>query len=188
MPRLDPLTWDEVDPEIRQPMQDGAAMMGFMPNDALTMARNPALLQATWQLVAATLGRDRPDSRVDGALKRLIGLAASRSAGCDYCQAHTVFSALKQGVDRDKIRALDTFEDSPAFSPAEKAAIRVAGKSAQAPNGVTDADFTALKQHFSDDDITDIVAVIALFGFLNRWNSTLLSDIEAEPTACMLSL
>jgi len=46
---------------------------------------------------------------------------------------------------------------------------------------VTDEDFTALKRYYTDTQIVDIVAVIALFGFLNRFNDTMATELESSP-------
>jgi hypothetical protein len=52
---------------------------------------------------------------------------------------------------------------------------------AQVPNAVSDADFAELKKHYTDAQIVDIVAVISLFGFLNRFNDTMATELEAPP-------
>jgi hypothetical protein len=41
----------------------------------------------------------------------------------------------------------------------------------------------ALKEHFSDKQCVEIVAVISLFGFLNRWNDTMATTLEDKPRA-----
>lgn len=41
----------------------------------------------------------------------------------------------------------------------------------------------ALSEHFTDRQVVEIVSVIALFGFLNRWNDTLATTLEDEPVA-----
>jgi len=56
------------------------------------------------------------------------------------------------------------------------------------PNGVTDAEFADLLTHFSEQGALEIVAVIALFGFLNRWNDTLATQLEEAPMAAAKSL
>ena len=66
-------------------------------------------------------------------------------------------------------------------SAAERAALRVAQSAAQVPNAVTDQDFAELKRYYSDEQIVDIVAVIALFGFLNRFNDTMATELESSP-------
>ena len=38
-----------------------------------------------------------------------------------------------------------------------------------------------LRKHYTEAQIVDIVAVIALFGFLNRFNDTMATELEASP-------
>jgi len=83
----------------------------------------------------------------------------------------------------DKEKALWEYETSPLFTAAERAALRVAQGAAQVPNAVTDEDFEELKKHYTDTQIVDIVAVIALFGFLNRFNDTMATELETSPLA-----
>jgi alkylhydroperoxidase family enzyme len=70
--------------------------------------------------------------------------------------------------------------EGPLFSDSERAALRVAQGAAQVPNAVTDADFAELKGHYTDAQIVDI-AVISLFGFLNRFDDTMATELEASP-------
>ena len=156
-------------------------LMGFVPNDALTMARNPALMEAFASLVAAVYA----PGKVDSGLKRLIGMLTSVAAGCEYCAGHTAFSSLRHGVVDARLGAVWEFEGSELFTAAEKAALRVALHAGQSPNGVDDAMYDELKLHYSADAQLEIVAVIAMFGFLNRWNSTLQTDLEALPRAAL---
>ena len=59
--------------------------------------------------------------------------------------------------------------------------MRVARGGGSHPNGVTDEDFTELLTHFEERQALEIVSVIALFGFLNRWNDTLATKLEDVP-------
>lgn len=177
MSRVPPLDAGDLDAESRAQIEFAEKLMGFQPNDALVMARRPALLKAMGALVAAAYG----EGRVDDGLKRLIGEATSKAAGCFYCSAHAAKGAQAQGVDAARIEAVWSFEESDLFDDAERAAIRVAMKSGMSPNETTDEDFAALKDHFDDDQIIEIVSVIAMFGFLNRWNSTLQTALEPAP-------
>lgn len=49
------------------------------------------------------------------------------------------------------------------------------------PNAVTDAMFAELRKYWTEEQIVEIVGVIALFGFLNRWNDTMATPLEDEP-------
>lgn len=177
MKRLTPLDRDEIDAETKTMLDNAHSLMGFVPNDALIMARHPALTKAMWGLVAAVYG----PGQVDNGLKRLVGEATSKAAGCFYCSAHAAHGAREQGVSEEKIKAVWSFEDSPLFTDAERAAINLGMKAGVVPNATEDADFERLREHFSEDEITEIVAVIAMFGFLNRWNSTLGTALEPLP-------
>lgn len=156
------------------------AAMGFVPNSLKIMARRPALLAGFMGLSGALLG---PDSNVPAGLRQMIAHVTSKAAGCNYCQAHTSEQAERKGVPADKIDQLWTYETSALFSPAERAALALADAAGQVPNAATDAHFEALKAHFSEDQIVEIVGVIALFGFLNRWNDTLATRLEDSPLA-----
>lgn len=151
--------------------------MGYVPNNFLSMAHWPELLGAFGSLAATVL----QTGEVEGDLKQLIAMVASTANGCHYCQAHTSHSASNLGVSKEKIDAAFAFETSPLFSDRERSALRVAWHAALQPNASTDADFEALSAHFSEREMVEVVAVISLFGFLNRWSDTMKSDLEAKP-------
>jgi alkylhydroperoxidase family enzyme len=106
---------------------------------------------------------------------------ASRAAGCGYCMPRTTHTAGRVAISAEKEDALCDYERSPLFSDSERAPLRVAQGAAQVPNAVTDADFAELKRHYTDAQIVDIVVVIWLFGFLNRFNDTMATELEALP-------
>jgi len=152
--------------------------MGFVPNSMKAMANSPALLRGFMALSFTVLG---PESVLDAGLRQMIAHVSSAAAGCRYCQAHTAHSGHRQGVSADKLEALWTYETSELFSDAERAALALAQAGGSVPNQATDAHFDALKQHFSAQEIAEIMGVISLFGFLNRWNDTLATPLEDSP-------
>ncbi|MEL6829278.1 MAG: peroxidase-related enzyme [Pseudomonadota bacterium] len=156
------------------------AAMGFEPNSLKIMARSPAMLNGFLALSGAILG---PDNTLDPGLRQMMAHITSAAAGCRYCQAHTAHGAEHRGVDLEKIEAIWSFETSPLFSDAERAALNFAQAAGRVPNEVTEAHYNALRAHFSDDDIVEMVGVISLFGFLNRWNDTLGTALEDSPLA-----
>jgi len=95
--------------------------------------------------------------------------------------AHTAGAALGLGIDEKKLEAVWEFRSHPLFTAAERAALEVAIAGAAQPNAVDDAMFAELKKHWSEGQIVEIVAVIALFGFMNRWNDTMATPLEEEP-------
>ena len=120
--------------------------------------------------------------RVAKDLKWLVAHIASRAAGCQYCMAHTAGSANKaQSNFEEKIDSVFEYERSELFSDAEKAALTVAQGAGTAPNMVSDTDIKNLQNYFDEDQIIEIVGVICLFGWLNRFNDTLATNLEQEP-------
>ena len=178
MPRVEPLRREDL-PEHEGTFAAVEAALGVLPNSTLTMARSPELMEAFARLNAVVMA----DGEVDGVLKQMVASVTSSAAGCTYCQAHTAHVAERRGADAQKLAELWEFETSPLFSEAERAALRVAQGAGVSPNAVTDDDMAELKRHFSDSAIVELVAVMANFGFLNRWNDTMATELERSPFA-----
>src|SRR5205823_1303669 len=121
-PRLSPLP-PEHTPELTEQFEASRKRMGFIPNSILIMQRSPKMVRGFTQMSAAIWD---PEGKVDLKLKRLISHVASRSAGCKYCMAHTAEGAAKLGVDQQKLDAVWSYQTSPLFTPAERAALDVA--------------------------------------------------------------
>ena len=177
--RIAPLP-SEHSPELREQFEAMRRNLGFVPNSILIMQRKPMLAKAFAQLTAAIWD---PEGKVDRGFKRLIAHVASRAAGCQYCMAHTAGGALHFGVEDAKLAAVWDYQTSPLYSDAERAALDLAVAAASVPNAATDEMFVTLRKYWSEEQIVEIVGVIALFGFLNRWNDTLATPLEREPIA-----
>lgn len=178
MAYLAPLSWDAT-PQFRDRFQHYQDTRGFVPNSILTMARRPAIAAAFMDLNRAVLY----EGTVPEELKMLVSLITSQASGCRYCQAHMSNLSSIYSASDEKIRAVWSFQDSPLFDEAERAALRLAYHAALVPNEVTDDDFAALKRHFDEGQIVEIVATISLFGYLNRWNDTMATTLEPRAVA-----
>jgi uncharacterized peroxidase-related enzyme len=175
MPHLDPLPRD-ANPQFRERFQHYQDTRGFVPNSILTMQRRPAIAQAFMDLNRAVLY----EGTVSEELKMLVSLVTSQASGCRYCQAHMTNLASIYRASDEKIRAVWEFEASPLFTPAERAALRLGYRAALVPNEASADDFADLQKHFDEGQIVEIVATIALFGYLNRWNDTMATTLEAR--------
>jgi uncharacterized peroxidase-related enzyme len=176
MAHIAPLPRD-THPEFAERFGHYAQTRGFVPNSILTMQRRPAVARAFMELNRAVLY----EGTVPEELKMLVSLIASQAAGCRYCQAHMAnLSSIYRASDA-KIQAVWEFETSPLFDAGERAALRLAYRASLVPNEASKADFDELKKYFDDGQIVEIVASIALFGYLNRWNDTMATDLEQHP-------
>lgn len=95
--------------------------------------------------------------------------------------AHAAEAAHRVGMIGEKLEAVVDYRTSPLFTEAERVALDFAVAAASQPNGVTDALFDRMKQHWSDAQIVEIAGAVALNGFLNRWNDTMAVPLESEP-------
>lgn len=177
MARIKPLTLAELPDETQAALKFSENLMGYVPNSVMTMAHWPELLGAFRGLVSVIYG----ESAIDNGLKRLIGAVVSAAAGCQYCKAHTTLGARDVGVDEEKVKAVWDYQSSDLFNAAERAALDLAFAAGQVPNAATDAHFTALDAFYDERQKTEIMAVISMFGFLNRWNDGLATELEDKP-------
>ena len=150
--------------------------LGFTPNSVLTMQRRPEIAQA---FIALNMAVMTNAGRVTAEQKRFIGLLSSLSAGCRYCQAHTALAAHRYGATQERLDAIWDYQTSPLFTDAERVAFDFAIAAACVPNAVTPEIADALRAHWTDEEIVEILGVIALFGFLNRWNDSMGTSLEA---------
>lgn len=166
-------------PDLEAVFAATEAFMGFVPRSTLTMARVPGLAEGFAGLGRAVMATPL----LDPVTIQLVAHVASVSAGCRYCQAHTAEQAERRGADAALVEAVWDFERDERFAGARRAALRLARDAAQVPNAVTADHVAELREHYDDDQITALVAVVSFFGFLNRWNDTLATELEDEPSA-----
>lgn len=180
MAHLKPLEYSDIeDQEVRSSIEKYEDLRGFVPNSIRTMARRPKIVKAFMALNQAVLY----EGTVPEATKMLISLASSLSSGCLYCQSHMTNLSSIYNVSDEKIADLLSYQESELFSAAEKAALTIAFKAAAVPNEAQEEDFRILKQYYDDGQIVEIVAAIGLFGYLNRWNDTMATQIEMVPSS-----
>ncbi|MEL6954503.1 MAG: carboxymuconolactone decarboxylase family protein [Pseudomonadota bacterium] len=175
-PHIPPLDRSEL-PQFEDRFARYDRIRGFLPNSILTMGRRPNIAEAFMALNQAVLY----EGTVPEALKMMVALMTSMATGCRYCQGHMANLSHVYDVPDDKIAAIWECETSELFTPSERAALVLAREAAGVPNTVEASHFDALKAHFSEAEIVEIVAAIALFGYLNRWNDTMATTMEAHP-------
>jgi alkylhydroperoxidase family enzyme len=180
MPRISPAPPERYQ-QVADHMARWKAQKGYPPNSWLTMLRKPAVFRAYRDLHTAVMmdGGETPKS-----LKFMVAYVVSAAAGDPYCAAHNAENATHLGgVLPEKVDALPHYRASALFTPAERAALALAHAAGSGPPVVTDEHFSELKKYYSEDAIVEIVAVISLLGWLNRWNITLATALEDEAMA-----
>jgi len=177
MAHLEPLPAGS-SPELKDDFAIFERILGFVPNSLLTMQRRPGMVKGFGEL---TKGVMDPAGPVDLGFMRLVAHFASRAAGCQYCEAHSLIAAGIHGISQDKIDAIWDYRTSPLYSPAERVALDFALAAGSVPNAVDAELMSRMKQHWSEEQIVQILGAVCLYGFLNRWNDSMATDLEEAP-------
>ena len=168
----------EATPELKDDFAIFERILGFVPNSLLTMQRRPGMVKGFGELTKAVMD---PEGAVDLGLMRLIAHFASRAAGCQYCEAHSLVAAKIHGISQEKLDAIWDYQASPLYTEAERAALDFALAAGSVPNA-TDAElFARLREYWSEEQIVQILGAVCLYGFLNRWNDSMATDLESAP-------
>lgn len=168
----------ESTPELKDDFDIFDKILGFVPNSLLTMQRRPKMVKGFGEL---TKGVMDPEGPVDLGLMRLIAHFSSRAAGCQYCEAHSLVAAKIHDIPQEKLDAIWDYQTSPLYSEAERVALDFAMAAGSVPNAVDAELFARMRQHWNEEQIVQILGAVCLYGFLNRWNDSMATDLEAAP-------
>ena len=175
MPLVKPLSPDS-NPEVSKLAEFFNETLGFCPNSVLTMQIRPEIARSFINLNMAVMANH---GRVTSAFKRIIAWVSSNAAGCKYCQAHAIRAAERYGAEQEQLDNVWEYRTHKSFNEAERAALDFTLAASQIPNAVDEDLQQRLHRHWDDGEIVEILAVISLFGYLNRWNDSMGTSIES---------
>lgn len=176
MPLVNPLSAQH-DLETKKLAEFFNETLGFCPNSVLTMQHRPAISKAFINLNKAVM---QNDGGVTSALKRMIAWVSSNATGCRYCQAHAIRAAERYGAEQEQLDHIWEYRTHPAFSEAERAALDFSLAASQIPNAVDDNLKNELYKYWNEGEIVEMLGVISLFGYLNRWNDSMGTSLEDD--------
>jgi len=176
MAHVDPLPEDATG--MAEEFETFEEILGFVPNSLKTMARKPAVVEG-FEALTESVMREADD--VDPGFKRLAAHMASHAAGCRYCEAHSLVAADVHGVSDEKLEALWEFRDSDLYTDRERAGLEFALAAGSVPNAVDEDLMADVREHWTDDELVELLAAVSLYGFLNRWNDSMATDLEDVP-------
>ncbi len=178
MPLVRPLS-PESNPDVSKLAEFFNETLGFCPNSVLTMQIRPEIARSFINLNIAVMTNH---GRVTSALKRIIAWVSSNAAGCNYCQAHAIRAAERYGAEQEQLDNIWEYRTHKSFNEAERAALDFSLAASQLPNAVDEELQQRLHRYWDDGEIVEILAVVSLFGYLNRWNDSMATSIENGAT------
>ena len=145
--------------------------LGTVPNMTRVMANSPAVLQAYAQFSGALAGGKLP-----GKIREQIALLTAQANNCTYClSAHSVLGKLS-GLNPDQITGARRGESA---DPRTQAALTFAQTLLDTRGGAAEADVAAVRAAgFSDAEIAEILAAVALNTFTNTFNKAFDVDVD----------
>ena len=149
--------------------------LGFTPNSLFTMMHRPRIAKAFLEMNQAVMENK---GSITSSMKREIAYLSSMTTGCRYCEAHAIRAAERYGSSQERLENIWEYKSNAAFSESDRAMFDLAIAASQVPNGVSEEIKARAKKFFSDGEIVEILGVVALFGYLNRWNDSMGTELE----------
>jgi uncharacterized peroxidase-related enzyme len=174
MSRISRMQRSEVTPDIAALFDKIFAQRGNVPNMFRVMAHRPEIFATMQAHFAAVLST----GTVSTKLKELIIVRTSQVNVTPYCLASHTILARGLGWSDDQLAHLADWPQRDDFTPAEKAALRLAETVTRNAHEVTDEQFAELRNFYSEAEIVELLCAIGLFNYFNRFNNAL----KMEPT------
>ena len=165
----------EHDPETKKLAEFFNETLGFCPNSVLTMQIRPEIARAFIHLNKAVMNNK---GRVTSSLKRMIAWVSSNATGCRYCEAHAIRAAERYGANEEQLNNIWAYKTHSAFNDAERAALDFSLAASLVPNQVDSTIKNKLYKYWDEGEIIEMLGVISLFGYLNRWNDSMGTSLE----------
>ncbi|QEG40888.1 carboxymuconolactone decarboxylase family protein [Roseimaritima ulvae] len=152
--------------------------LGMVPNMMQAIGNSSAALNAYLQFSGSLAGGSLSNQQ-----REQIALAVGEANHCDYClAAHSALGKMA-GLSPEQIRDA---RRGQAVASESDALLRFAAKLVSDRGHVTNEDLQALRsQGFSDSDITEVVANVALNIFTNYFNHVADTDIDFPQAECL---
>ena len=112
----------------------------------------------------------RKGNAVDERLKYLVELKGAQMIGCEYCDDLGSQICRNSGFSDDELLALPRYRESDLFTEREKLALDYTAGVMRTPVEVTDELFARVKQHFTDEQLVEITALLTVVN-LDRFNA-----------------
>jgi alkylhydroperoxidase family enzyme len=112
----------------------------------------------------------RKGKSVDERLRNLVELKGAQMIGCEFCVDLGSQIWRNSGFSDEELLALPRYRHSDLFTTREKVALDYAVAVMRTPVEVTDELFAQMKEHFSDEQLVEITALLTLVN-VDRFNA-----------------
>lgn len=170
MPRIEPLPAKRAGLLSRLALRYAARSYGQLPEPLGVWAHNPGVFW-TWSI--AEMGVERFWRTLPPTVASLVTLRSASVLGCPWCLDFGSLVATHHGVTEQQLRDLHRWPDSDAFNETESLALAYADTMTATPMTVSDELVEQLRERFSDAQIVELTALVALENQRSRFNHAL---------------
>jgi AhpD family alkylhydroperoxidase len=139
----------------------------LMPEDIPVRAHRPSLLIGYGLLERSVASKPRVPAR----LRTLVTLKSAVMQGCEMCQDIGSFEALAAGISDAQLIDLHRYRESPHFDELERLVLDLAVGMTVTPVQVSDELFAALREHFDEAEVVELVNLVAVENLRSRFNA-----------------
>ena len=149
-----------------------------VPLHAFTiLSKAPHLLQGLWEITKGVV--------ISGSLpptvKQMIAMTIAMQSNCRYCEIGHTRALEAMGVPTEIIKSCASDPELADIPPSQRAIVKFALKTAQAPKSITDEDLASLRRHgLNDGEIMEVIMMVAWSQMLNTWTDATAVPVDGE--------
>jgi AhpD family alkylhydroperoxidase len=126
-----------------------------------------------WAYVGWEMGNERAMRRLPASLRELAEFRVATTVGCSWCVDFAAMLHRQHGLDTDRLREIDAYETSPAFTRLERRVLAYADAMTGLPMSVTDDIVAELATELGHDGLVELTYAIAVENHRARFNYAL---------------
>ncbi|HET9143463.1 carboxymuconolactone decarboxylase family protein [Actinophytocola sp.] len=170
MPRIAGIPTRDAGPLLRVLYKFARRRFGAVPEPLTVSAHHMKLTLAGGRHEMAV---QRASKVLPANIRELAVYRVAQQLGCSWCVDFGTMLQRLDGLDVERLREIDKYETSPAYSAQERLAIAYADAMSVSPVAVTDEQVAELRAEFGDAGVIELTYQIALENHRARFNSAL---------------
>lgn len=143
---------------------------GAVPEPATVMLNHRPVF---WVYALWELGNEKVMRRLPLSLRELVVYRVATQVGCSWCVDFGTMLQRHHGLDVERLRELDSYQTSPAFTRTERRALAYADAMTALPITVTDEMVAELDAELGHDGLVELTYAIAVENQRSRFNHAL---------------
>lgn len=146
-------------------------------------AHHPGVLVAAGLVETAA---ERGWKKLDAHLALLAAQASAGAIGCSWCTDFGYYESLRRGQDPEKVRDVPTWRESDVYTDKERAVLEYAEAASSTPVVVSEDLVERLHTHFSEEEMVELAAWVALENYRSRFNAGLGLHSQGFSDSCQV--